>query len=366
MKRQLILEDGTVFVGEGFGGKTEKIGEVIFNTGMTGYQEILSDPSNCGHIVTLTYPLIGNYGINRDDFESIHPSISGLIVNEVCDHPSNFRSQFSLDEYLKSNNIPGLSGIDTRKLTRKIRQNGTLKGAICGTDVNVDEIVKELKNTPVSTDLVKQVSTKSAYPSPGRGHRIVLVDFGMKHSILHELNKRDCDVIVVPYNMTAEEILRLSPDGVLLSNGPGNPKDLPEAIEMIQDLLGKVPLFGVCLGHQLFALANGAETEKMKFGHRGSNHPVKDMKTGKISITSQNHGFTVNKESLLGTKLEVTYMALNDDTIEGLRHIEYPAFTVQFHPEASSGPDDANSLFNDFLQMIENSKKEGEELCQNA
>src|SRR5690606_22763881 len=190
MKRQLILEDGTVFVGEGFGGKTEKIGEVIFNTGMTGYQEILSDPSNCGHIVTLTYPLIGNYGINRDDFESIHPSISGLIVNEVCDHPSNFRSQFSLDEYLKSNNIQGLSGIDTRKLTRKIRQNGTLKGAICGTDVNVDEIVKELKNTPVSTDLVKQVSTKSAYPSPGRGHRIVLVDFGMKHSILHELNKR--------------------------------------------------------------------------------------------------------------------------------------------------------------------------------
>ncbi|WP_077617758.1 carbamoyl phosphate synthase small subunit [Bacillus sinesaloumensis] len=366
MKRQLILEDGTVFVGEGFGSNSDKIGEVIFNTGMTGYQEIVSDPSNSGHIVTLTYPLIGNYGINRDDFESINPSISGLIVNEVCDHPSNFRSQFSLNEYFKSQEIPGLSGIDTRKLTRIIRQYGTLKGAICGMNVEVDEVVKQLNKMILPTDQVKQVSTKSAYPSPGRGHRIVLVDFGMKHSILHELNKRGCDVIVVPYNVTAAEVLRLSPDGVLLSNGPGDPKDVPEAIEMIKGVLGKVPLFGVCLGHQLFALANGAETEKMKFGHRGSNHPVKDVKTGKIAITSQNHGYTVNKESLTETNLEVTHIALNDDTVEGLRHLIHPAFTVQFHPEAHSGPDDTNSLFNDFLQLIENSKKEGEELCQNA
>ncbi|MEH7222494.1 carbamoyl phosphate synthase small subunit [Bacillus sp. JJ1566] len=366
MKRQLILEDGTVFIGEGFGSTTDNIGEVIFNTGMTGYQEIISDPSNCGHIVTLTYPLIGNYGINRDDFESINPKISGLIVNEVCDHPSNFRSQFSLDDYFKSKVIPGLSGIDTRKLTRKIRQHGTLKGAICGMDVHVNDVVNQLNSMTLPTDQVKQVSTSSPYPSPGRGHRIVLVDFGMKHSILHELNKRDCDVVVVPYNTTADEILRLSPDGIVLSNGPGDPKDVPEASEMIKGVLGKVPLFGVCLGHQLFALANGAETEKMKFGHRGANHPVKDLKTGKIAITSQNHGYTVNKESLAKTKLEVTHIALNDDTVEGIRHLEYPAFTVQFHPEASSGPDDANSLFNDFLQLIENFKKEGEELCQNA
>ncbi|MEH7387463.1 carbamoyl phosphate synthase small subunit [Bacillus sp. JJ1521] len=366
MKRQLILEDGTVFIGDGFGSNTDNIGEVIFNTGMTGYQEIISDPSNCGHIVTLTYPLVGNYGINRDDFESINPKISGLIVNEVCDHPSNFRSQFSLDEYFKAKNIPGLSGIDTRMLTRKIRQYGTLKGALCGMDVNVNDVVKQLNDMTLQTDQVKHVSTSSAYPSPGRGHRIVLVDFGMKHSILHELNKRDCDVIVVPYNTTAEEILRLSPDGILLSNGPGDPKDVLEAIEMIKGVLGKVPLFGVCLGHQLFALANGADTEKMKFGHRGANHPVKDLKTGKIAITSQNHGYSVNKESLEKAKLEVTHIALNDDTVEGLRHLEYPAFTVQFHPEASSGPDDANSLFNDFLQMIENFRKEGEELCQNA
>ncbi len=366
MKRQLILEDGTVFLGEGFGSNTENTGEVIFNTGMTGYQEIISDPSNCGHIVTLTYPLIGNYGINRDDFESINPKISGLIVNEVCDYPSNFRSQFSLDEYFKAKNIPGLSGIDTRKLTKMIRQYGTLKGAICGTDVNVDEVVKRLNKMTLPTDQVKQVSTLSAYPSPGRGLRIVLVDFGMKHSILHELNKRDCDVIVVPYNTQAEEILQMSPDGIVLSNGPGDPKDVPEAIGMIKEVLGKVPLFGVCLGHQLFALANGAETEKMKFGHRGANHPVKDLKTGKIAITSQNHGYTVKKESLVNAKLEVTHIALNDDTVEGLRHLEYPAFTVQFHPDASSAPDDANSLFNDFLQMIENFKKEGEELCQNV
>ncbi|WP_449539948.1 carbamoyl phosphate synthase small subunit [Ferdinandcohnia sp. Marseille-Q9671] len=366
MRRQLILEDGTVFVGEGFGSETENIGEIVFNTGMTGYQEILSDPSYCGQIVTLTYPLIGNYGINRDDFESINPAISGFIVNEVCDHPSNFRSQFNLDEYFKSKNIPGLSGIDTRKLTRIIRKYGTLKGAICGMDVNLNEIIKQLKNTTLPTDQVKQVSTKGSYPSPGRGHRVVLVDFGMKHGILRELNNRDCDVIVVPYNVTAEEILRLSPDGIMLSNGPGNPKDVPEAIEMINGVLGRVPVFGICLGHQLFALASGADTEKMKFGHRGSNHPVKELKTGKVAITSQNHGYTVRKESLDSTRLEVTHIALNDETVEGLKHLDFPAFTVQYHPEASPGPEDANNLFNDFLQMIENFKKVGEEQCQNA
>ena len=366
MKRQLILEDGTIFVGEGFGSEVQTVGEVVFNTGMTGYQEILSDPSYCGQIVTLTYPLVGNYGINRDDFEAITPAIQGFIVKEVCDHPSNFRNQFSLDEFFKTKNIPGLAGIDTRKLTRIIRQYGTLKGALCGMDVNVDEIIVKLKGEILPTNQVEQVSTKSAYPSPGRGHRVVLVDFGMKHGILRELNKRDCDVIVVPYNVTADEILRLSPDGIMLSNGPGDPKDVKEAIEMVNAVLGKVPLFGICLGHQLFALANGADTERLKFGHRGSNHPVKDLATGKVAITSQNHGYTVNEASLLNTKLKVTHIALNDGTVEGLRHLEYPAFTVQYHPEASPGPEDANHLFNEFLQMIETFKKAGEKLCQNV
>ncbi|MCH1623848.1 carbamoyl phosphate synthase small subunit [Fredinandcohnia quinoae] len=366
MKRQLILEDGTVFIGEGFGYEEDTIGEVIFNTGMTGYQEVLSDPSNCGQIVTLTYPLIGNYGINRDDFESITPAINGLIVKEVCDHPSNFRSQYSVDEYLKAKKIPGLSGIDTRKLTKIIRKFGTLKGAFCHIDANVNDVIQKLQETPILTDQVKQVSTKGSYPSPGRGHRVVLVDFGMKHGILRELNNRDCDVVVVPYNVTAEEILSLSPDGVMFSNGPGNPKNVPSALEMIKGILGKVPIFGICLGHQLFALANGADTVKMKFGHRGSNHPVKDLITGKVAITSQNHGYTVDEDSLISTRLEVTHRALNDGTIEGLRHLDYPAFTVQYHPEASPGPEDTNGLFNEFLQMIENFKRKEEELCQNV
>ena len=366
MKRQLVLEDGTVFVGEAFGSETEAIGEIVFNTGMTGYQEILSDPSYCGQIVTLTYPLIGNYGINRDDFESINPAINGFIVKEVCEYPSNFRNQFSLNEYFKEKNIPGLAGIDTRKLTRIIRQYGTLKGAFCSVDADIPEVVAKLKGSVLPNDQVKRVSTKSAYPSPGRGNRVVLVDYGMKHGILRELNNRDCDVIVVPYNVTAEEVLSLSPDGIMLSNGPGDPKDVPEAVALINGVLGKIPLFGICLGHQLFALATGADTEKMKFGHRGSNHPVKQLSTGKVDITSQNHGYTVREDSLKSTRLEVTHLALNDGTVEGLRHKDYPAFTVQYHPEASPGPEDANSLFNDFIEMIETNKKAGEKVCQNA
>jgi carbamoyl-phosphate synthase small subunit len=358
MMRQLILEDGTIFKGEGFGSDTAVTGEVVFNTGMTGYQEILSDPSYCGQIVTLTYPLVGNYGINRDDFESITPAFAAFVVKEVADFPSNWRSKMSLGEYMKTKNIPGISGVDTRKLTKIIRQYGTLKGAICSIEENPLEVLEKLKATKLRTDQVKQVSTKSAYPSPGRGHRIVLVDFGMKHGILRELNDRNCDVVVVPYNATAAEILALSPDGIMLSNGPGDPKDVPEAIEMIKDILGKVPMFGICLGHQLFALACGANSEKMKFGHRGSNHPVKDLKTGKVALTSQNHGYTVEEGSIAGTELEVTHIALNDGTVEGLRHKTAAAFTVQYHPEASPGPEDANELFDQFLSLVELAKQE--------
>jgi carbamoyl-phosphate synthase small subunit len=366
MKAQLILEDGTIFIGEGFGSHNDTIGEVVFNTGMTGYQEILSDPSYCGQIVMLTYPLIGNYGINRDDFESINPAVKGFIVKEVCDYPSNWRSEFTIDEYFKMKKIPGIAGIDTRKLTRIIRQHGTLKGSICSIENDANEVLSKLRQARLLIDQVRRVSTKNAYPSPGRGKRIVLVDFGMKHGILRELNNRGCDVVVVPYHTTADEILQLRPDGIMLSNGPGDPKDVPEGIQMIKDVLGIVPLFGICLGHQLFALACGADTVKMKFGHRGSNHPVKEEATGRISITAQNHGYTVDRNSIPITRLQVTHTALNDGTIEGLRHLEFPAFTVQYHPEASPGPEDANNLFNQFLEMIETQKQGVATTCQNV
>lgn len=366
MKRQLILEDGSVFVGEGFGSDRHSVGEVVFTTAMTGYQETISDPSYCGQIVTLTYPLVGNYGINRDDFESISPAIQGFVVKESCDFPSNWRNQMSLHEFFQKKDIPGIAGIDTRKLTRIIRQYGTLKGTICSMEENVDEIIEKLRATKLRSDQVKQVSTKTPYPSPGRGKRVVLVDYGMKHGILRELNKRDCDVIVVPYNTSASEVLSLNPDGVMLSNGPGDPKNVTEGIEMVKGILGKVPLFGICLGHQLFALACGANTEKMKFGHRGANHPVKDLATGKVAITSQNHGYTVEEDSIKNTSLEVTHIALNDGTIEGLKHKEFPAFTVQYHPEASPGPEDANNLFEQFLHMIETEETRGAKECQNV
>ncbi len=352
MKRQLILEDGTVMVGEGFGSDTDTIGEVVFNTGMTGYQELLSDPSYCGQIVTLTYPLIGNYGINRDDFESIVPAIKGFVVKEVCDFPSNWRNEIPLDEYFKLKNIPGIAGIDTRKLTRIIRNHGTLKGAITSIEEDPKKVIEKLTEQPLANDQVKTVSTKVPYRSPGRGNRIVLVDYGMKQGILRELIQRGCDVVVVPYDYTAEEILQLSPDGVMLSNGPGDPKDVTNANEIIRGLIGKIPIFGICLGHQLIALACGAETVKMKFGHRGSNHPVKDLTTGKVQITSQNHGYTVEAASIPNTRLEITHIALNDGTVEGLRHLDYPVFSVQYHPEASPGPEDSNELFNQFIEMV--------------
>ncbi|WP_062197793.1 carbamoyl phosphate synthase small subunit [Massilibacterium senegalense] len=358
MKRQLILEDGSFFVGEAFGSSTEVTGEVIFSTGMTGYQETITNPGALGTIVTFTYPLIGNYGINRDDFEAIKPWVQGVVVKEVCTHPSNFRSEKTLDEYLKEYDIPGIANIDTRKLTRLIRDKGTLKGRICSADVSVEEVVEELKATNLPTDQVKQVSTKDPYVSPGRGHRVVMVDYGMKHGLLRELIKRQCDIVVVPYDTTAEEILRLSPDGILLSNGPGNPKDIQDSIEAVKALLGKVPVFGIGLGHQVLALAAGADTEKMKHGHNGGN-AVKVVATGKVDITSQAHGYVVTTNSVTKTDLEVTHVSLNDETIEGLRHTKYPAFSVQFHPEASPGAEDANGVFDQFITLIENTKKEG-------
>ncbi|WP_018932743.1 carbamoyl phosphate synthase small subunit [Gracilibacillus lacisalsi] len=352
MKRQLILEDGTVFHGDAFGSLEESIGEVVFNTGMTGYQEILSDPSYCGQLVTMTYPLIGNYGINRDDFETITPSIFGFIVKEYAEMPSNFRSDENLDEYLKANNIPGISGIDTRKLTKILRKHGTMRGILTEAGAEDKEALEKLKQANLLTNQVEQVSTVKPYVSPGRGYRIVLVDFGMKHGILRELTKRNCHVTVVPYNYSADNILRLKPDGIMLTNGPGNPKNVPEAIEMIKNVIPTIPTFGICLGHQLLSLACGADTEKLKFGHRGSNHPVYDFETKRTYLTSQNHGYAVTEASIAQTDLVLTQIALNDKTVEGVKHSEYPAFSVQYHPENSPGPDDTNYLFDQFMENI--------------
>ena len=356
MKRQLVLEDGTVFVGTAFGSERECIGEIVFHTSMTGYQEMISDPTNYGKIVLMTYPLIGNCGINRDDFETIHPTMKGLIVKEAADFPSNWRSNMTLDAFLQQKGIPGLAGIDTRQLTRLIRSKGILKGAFCSVDEKVDDIVTRLKATTIPKDQVKQVSAQKPFPSPGRGYNIVVVDFGLKHGILRELNQRQCDVTVVPYDTSAQDILVLKPDGVLLSNGPGNPLHATESIEMIQTILGKIPLFGIGLGHQLFALANGAAIEKMLFGHHGSSYPVKNVQTNKVIFTPQNNLYTVKDDAALSTSLKITYRNLNDHVIAGLAHKKYPAFSVQFHPEASPGAEDAKYLFDEFLQMVETGK----------
>lgn len=357
MQARLLLEDGTLFTGLSFGAEAQMMGEVVFNTGITGYQEVLSDPSYCGQIVTMTYPLIGNYGITRDDFEAIRPYIHGFVVRRHEPVPSNWRAQYSLGQLLKEYGIPGISDIDTRMLTRKLRHYGTMKGLITTGNERVEELAERLNSSSLMTDQVARTSTKHVFSSPGKRERIVLVDFGAKSGILRELTQRGCDVVVVPHNTTADEIRRLAPDGIQLSNGPGDPKDVPYAVKMISELLGEFPIFGICLGHQLFALACGADTSKLKFGHRGGNHPVKELATNRCYITSQNHGYTVLESSVAGTQLEVTHINNNDKTIEGLKHNTYPAFSVQYHPEAAPGPFDSSYLFDEFLEMIRTHKK---------
>jgi carbamoyl-phosphate synthase small subunit len=356
MQARLLLDNGTLFTGLAFGAEGESTGEVVFNTGITGYQEVLSDPSYCGQIVTMTQPLIGNYGITRDDFESIVPFIHGFVVrrNELV--PSNWRAEYSLDDLLKEHGIVGISEIDTRMLTRIIRSHGTMRAILTTSAASIEELKERLVGSEILRDQVARTSTKNIYTSPGTKERIVLMDFGSKNGILRELNARNCDVTVVPQDTTAEQIRRMRPDGVLLSNGPGDPKDVPEAIRTVSELIGEFPIFGICLGHQLFALACGADTEKLKFGHRGGNHPVKDLASNRCYITSQNHGYSVNEDSIGNTELEVTHINNNDKTIEGLKHKVHPAFSVQYHPEASPGPQESSYLFDEFLQMIADHK----------
>lgn len=355
---RLILEDGSIFKGKSFGAEGDSIGEIVFNTSMTGYQEILTDPSYFGQFVVMTYPLIGNYGINMEDFESDVPHVFGFIVREYAEQPSHWRNKKSLDSFLKENNIIGISEIDTRMITKKIREKGTMKALLTTNEVSVEEALQKLK-APLTTSQVENVSINKRFVVPGRGLRVALIDYGYKKGILRELVERNCEVTVFPYNTPYEEIMKLEPDGVLLSNGPGDPKDVEGTLETILEIVShKIPLFGICLGHQLFALASGADTEKLKFGHRGGNHPVKDLVSNKIFMSSQNHGYAVNKESLENTLLKITHIAVNDGTIEGLAHREAPAFSVQYHPEASPGPYDNNYLFEQFIELMNTAKED--------
>lgn len=357
MDRLLLLEDGTIFKGKGFGAPIEVTGEVVFTTGMTGYQETITDQSYNGQMIVFTYPLVGNYGINRDDFESIEPTCKGVIVKEHARVASNWRSQITLDEFLKRKNIPGISGIDTRQLTKLLREKGTIKGMITGANENLEHAFDQLRATVLPTNQVAQVSTSRPYPSPGSGRNVVVIDFGLKHSILRELSNRNCNLTILPYNTTAQTILELDPDGVMLTNGPGDPKDVPEALEMIRGIQGKLPIFGICLGHQLISLANGADTFKLKFGHRGFNHPVREIATGRIDFTSQNHGYAVDEKSIDKNELIVTHIELNDGTVEGIKHRHHPVFSVQFHPDAAPGPHDAGHLFDQFMELMDLGKE---------
>ncbi len=345
----LTLEDGTRFEGQSFGAKSDIAGEVVFNTGMTGYQEVLTDPSYCGQIVTMTYPLIGNYGVNDIDPESARPQVSGFIVREVCDAPSNWRSEGGLDAYLKKNGICGLYGIDTRALTRIIREKGTMRGIITQGEPTGEQI--EQMKEYVCDMPVDKVTCAAKYEYSEGSPKVAVLDFGLKRNILRSLKKRGCGVTVFPARTGADVILAGGFDGIMLTNGPGDPKDNTEVIANLKQMIGKMPIFGICLGHQLAALALGGDTEKLKYGHRGANHPVKDLAKDRVYITSQNHGYTVIEDALPKGAV-VSHRNWNDATVEGVRYEELNMFTVQFHPEASPGPEDTAYLFDEFLQNM--------------
>ena len=357
--RKLILEDGSEYPGYSFGAVPERVCEIVFNTSMVGYQEIVSDPSYTDQMVCMTYPLIGNYGITDDDYESKNISIGGLIVRDYNDMPSNFRYTKTLSELLEENDIPGITGIDTRKLTRSIRDIGARRGIITDISTSVSDGIDIINKTPVPHDAVSRVTCKKKWYSRTSNHRfnVVAVDCGIKLNIVRELNRFGCNVTIVPFDTTAEEIEFMNPDGVFLSNGPGDPEDVVPVIETVRKLRGKYPIFGICLGHQIISLAYGARTYKLKFGHRGGNHPVKNLYTGKIEITSQNHSYAVDTASVEGTGLKITHMNLLDDTVEGVECRKDRVFSVQYHPESSPGPQDSTYLFDKFIKILEEAKR---------
>ena len=354
MKAYLILEDGSVYDGENVGALREAVSEIVFNTSMTGYLEVMTDPSYAGQAVVMTYPLIGNYGICYDDMESYRPWIDSLIVRELSEVASNFRNEDSIQNFLIKNNIPCICGIDTRDLTKRLREHGTMNGFITvDSSFVVEKILQRIKEYSVK-GVVKRTSTKEAYSLPGKGKRVVLIDFGAKKNIARQLQKRGCEVIVVPCDTKAKEILKLKPDGIMLSNGPGDPKENADIIEEIKKLYDTdIPIFAICLGHQLMALATGANTYKLRYGHRGGNHPVKDLETGRTYISSQNHGYAVDESTLDKNICVPAFVNVNDGTNEGLRYINKKIFTVQYHPEACPGPRDSSYLFDKFIKMME-------------
>ena len=366
MQTRLILIDGTVYEGKSVGAKGTSTGEVVFNTSMTGYQEILTDPSYAGQLVALTYPLIGNYGVTSRDIESNSPKVAGFIVREMCETPSNYAAQDSGDDYLVQNNIVGIEGVDVRALVLKLRNSGVMLGMIT-TEHSAEEGLEILRNTPEydSGTYAREVSTKAPYlwqdgqrfddiPAHGERPRVVVMDYGTKYNILRELEDRGLEVVVLPCGASKDDIMALAPDGIMLANGPGDPRSLEEEVEVIRGILNdepEKPVFGICLGHQLLGRALGGETYKLKFGHRGANHPVKDLTTGKVHITSQNHGYALHADSL-PEGVEITHLNLNDQTVEGLRHTQKPVFSVQYHPEASPGPRDNAYLFDRFAELV--------------
>ncbi len=368
VKAALLLEDGTFFEGRAFGARGARCGEVVFNTSMCGYQEILTDPSYHEQIITMTYPLIGNYGTSPEDWESRRLFAAGFVVKENCAYPSNWRNGGTLDDYLKAGGVVGIEGIDTRRLVRHIRTQGAMRGVISSTEVDRKKLAEQLAHYPglVGRDIVKDVTVDKAYAwregivdvlcpesAPEPKYKVVAFDYGIKQNILRLLVSHGCEVTVVPAGTSAAQVLARNPDGVFLSNGPGDPAAVTYAVKTVKALLGKVPIFGICLGHQILGLALGGTTYKLKFGHRGANHPVKNLDTGKIEITSQNHGFCVDLDSLADKDVELTHMNLNDNTLEGLRCAKLAAFSVQYHPEASPGPHDSRYLFEEFIKLME-------------
>ena len=352
--KKIVLENGLEFYGYGFGADREAVNEIVFNTSMVGYQEIVSDPSYTDQMVVMTYPLIGNYGITDEDFETRIPTMGGLIVREYNALPSNFRYTKTLSEILEEYNIPGISGVDTRRITRIIRNEGCQRVIITDAGVSRDEALERLCNTPLKHDQVSRVTCRKRWFSRTPNHKfdVVAVDCGIKYNIVRCLNAKSCNVTVVPCTSTVEEILAFQPDGLFLSNGPGDPEDVAHVIELIRELRGRLPIFGICLGHQLISLAYGAQTYKLKFGHRGGNHPVKNLLTGRVEMTSQNHNYAVDADTLKGSGLEITHINLLDNTVEGLRSVEDRLFSVQYHPESAPGPQDSSYLFDQFIDLM--------------
>jgi carbamoyl-phosphate synthase small subunit len=371
MKALLVLADGKIYEGEHFGSVGEVEAEIVFNTSMSGYQEIITDPSYCGQMVVMTYPLIGNYGINPEDFESDRPHLSGFIIKELSRIQSNWRSRGSLEDFLNETNVFGIKGIDTRALTRRIREKGSQQAILSTNTSNPQRLIEKARKSPglIGIDLVKEVSCKSSYDwnesewtiqqgktelkkTEDRPYKVLVYDFGVKRNILRKLTRAGCKVTVVPANTPADEVLAKNPDGIFLSNGPGDPAAVSYAIDNVKKILGKIPIFGICLGHQILSLAFKGKTYKLRFGHHGGNQPVIDMKSGKIEITSQNHGFAVEQNSFENNEVYITFLNLNDNTVEGIQHKIWPIFSVQYHPEASPGPHDSEHLFYKFVNLM--------------